>query len=264
MATRPTSCIYTGTVAHTRHTPTRHRLQYSVYMLFVEIDDTFPALMRDFWGWSSDDSVRSLRLPVPIVGRVSAADYLTRDQVISTLKFPDISRVFVLCNCRSFGFVFNPICIYFAYDASNQLLGAISEVHNTPWGERALYPHDFRDQLGAEELTARWQKEMHVSPFFTLDYAYTLHLTPPASRLCVRLALEDSGGKKPFYASLDLRALPLTQRNLTWMTLRFPLMTFVIVIAIYWHALLLWLKGVKFVPHPKRVTPAQTQAPAPS
>ena len=42
------------------------------------------------------------------------------------------------------------------------------------------------------------------------------------------------------------------------------LMTFVIVMAIYWHALLLWLKGVKFVPHPKRVTPAQTQAPAPS
>lgn len=251
------SCIYRGIVTHARQTPKRHRLQYSVYMLFIELSDHHPELvMRDFWGWSSDDSVRSLRLPIPIIGRFSSRDYLSKEAVKAILKMQEVACVFVLCNGRCFGFIFNPICVYFAYDGAGNLIGGVSEVHNTPWGERVLYPHDFRAQASQsptpELFTDRWRKGMHVSPFFTMNYDYILRLRPPGERLCVNLSMEDSQGNKPFTANLDLHAVPLTQWALLWTVLRFPFMTFVVVVAIYWHALLLWLKGVPFVSHPKK------------
>lgn len=248
------SCIYYGTLTHQRNSPKRHRLQVSVYMLYMELVEQPSMLLKDFWGWSSDDAARSLRLPLPIVGRFSPRDYLSKDKVKSFLSVPGISRVFVLCNGRCFGFIFNPICIYFAFDSAGRLVGAISQVHNTPWGEQILYKHDFSQQLRTDaqgEFVDRWKKEMHVSPFFDMNYHYLLRVRPPSERLRVTISLEDEHLNKPFSATLELKAAPLSNWTLSWLLLRYPFMTFVVMIAIYWHALLLWFKGVAYVPHPK-------------
>ncbi|MGY9016224.1 MAG: DUF1365 family protein, partial [Rhodospirillales bacterium] len=43
----------------------------------------------------------------------------------------------------------------------------------------------------------------------------------------------------------------LNSTNMAWALLRFPFLTFRITFGIYWHALLLRLKGCRFYPHPK-------------
>ena len=160
----PESCIYRGTLLHHRIAQKRHAFRYGVYMVFVELTAPDSAsIFSSFWLWSSDDRKGSIWPPV--VARFSPKDYLSAQRVRELLGekhgrelSEQVKRVFVLTNCRCFGFNFNSISIYYCYDAADRLIAALSEVHNTPWGEKIPYCHDFRAQPAGGPRTDRWRK----------------------------------------------------------------------------------------------------------
>ena len=51
-------------------------------------------------------------------------------------------------------------------------------------------------------------------------------------------------------ADLTLARREMSGPNLAWMLIKYPLMTVKVVVAIYWQALRLWIKGAKFYTHP--------------
>jgi uncharacterized protein len=158
----------------------------------------------------------------------------------------------MLTNARIFGYVFNPISLYYCFDRHDTLDTVVAEVHNT-FGERHVYVlapgSDDRSGQPIETPTASAKKDFHVSPFFTLDGTYRFVLPVPDALLAADIDLE-VGGVRRLAARLRLQRQALTEAALAWMLVRYPLMTLQVIGAIHWQALRLWWKGVKYLPKP--------------
>jgi len=160
----------------------------------------------------------------------------------------------MLAHLRYFGYVFNPVVFYYCYDLSGLSVEAIvAEITNTPWKERHAYV------LGGDAAACgevhRFAKQFHISPFFDMNCQYEWTFAVPGDGLRVHMRNLDKGSLH-FDSTLDLQRRPITARELNRALIRYPLMTMRVSAAIYWQALRLWLKGVRFHTHPKKLADA--------
>jgi DUF1365 family protein len=237
--------LYPGKVMHQRLNPFGHRFSYSVFSLLVDIDR-----LAELGRLSRLLSVnRPGLLSFQEKDHVEEAGETLRqfaDRLLARagLKEP-AARVLLLAYPRMFGYVFNPISTYFAYDAAGTLIAVIYAVRNT-FGERHSYvaPVLPEEQSPAGIRQTR-TKIFHVSPFMDMGLRYHFRVLPPGRT--VRLRIHETAGKEPLLAAtFNGDATPLTGANLARCLLRFPFMTMKVVAAIHWEALKLWLKGARF------------------
>lgn len=246
--------LYSGEVMHQRLKPFGHRFAYGVFSILVDIDRL-------------DDLSR--QTPLLGVNRRGLASFHKSDHVEregETLRaFVDrhlaaagaerAARVLLLAYPRILGYVFNPISVYFAYDAAGQLAAVIYAVRNT-FGERHSYVAPVRPgELTSAGLRQARRKILHVSPFIDMGARYDFRLMPPGRT--VRLRINESEAGEPLLAATFVgRETPLTSAALGLCLLKFPLMTWKIMAGIHWEALKLWLKGARFHRSPPAPEPA--------
>ncbi len=252
---RTGAALYTGDVVHKRLRPKLHALSYRVFSLLVDIDD-LPRLASQL-RWFSYNG-RNL-------ASISDRDHGTGDGrpltqfARETLRAHGIDigdgRIHLLAYPRIFGYVFNPISVFYCYDTAGALAALIYEVNNT-FGGRTHYVI----RAGAPQgrvYAHGCGKDLYVSPFNTVQGAYSFRVTDPGADLTLAVMLRDRDGalvKTRFGAT----AAPLTDRTLMAALARLPLMTLKVMAAIHVEALKLWLKGVPLVRRPR---PAATAAP---
>ncbi|CAA0109097.1 Uncharacterised protein [Halioglobus japonicus] len=161
--------------------------------------------------------------------------------------------IYLLANLRFFGYVMNPIACYYCFnDDETELEYVVAEVNNTPWDER--YSYVLPGPGAGRWLKTSFDKEFHVSPFNPMGMRYHWRSNTPSKRLV--LHMENSvKGDRVFDATLSLTEQPMTTRSMHWLLIRYPFMTAKVVLAIYWQALRLYLKGVPVHPHPENKTP---------
>src|SRR5438094_547293 len=68
----------------------------------------------------------------------------------------------------------------------------LTEVTNTPWGERQDYVIAAAD---SPVIRASFQKTMHVSPFMPMDQCYLARATPRGDTVSVHIENRDAGGR---------------------------------------------------------------------
>lgn len=236
---------------HRRFTPVEHSFGYSMFQLYLDLDELPGALdvhplfsaRRPALAWFR----RKDHLGDPAVPLAEAVRDLVREETGARPGGP----VGLLTHLRYLGAVMNPVSFYYLFEEGGERVETIvAEVHNTPWGERHCYvlPAAESREPGPR-LRFRRRKTFHVSPFLSMDYEYDFRFTVPGPALSVHMEnLRD--GRPHFDATLTLRRTPLTRGNLTRALLRHPFMTGTVIAGIYGQAFRLWRKGVPFHPHP--------------
>ncbi|MCA1952152.1 MAG: DUF1365 domain-containing protein [Hyphomicrobiales bacterium] len=236
--------FYTGAVMHQRMRPAPHRFRYSVFSLLVDLDrlDAAGRLARLFSvgrfnliGFSPRDHGAPGE-----TDPAAAARRLLADAGLAT----PVARVLLLCHPRVLGFVFNPLAVYFAYDAAERLIGIVYEVRNT-FGGRHSYVAPLRaGEASAAGIRQEAEKRFHVSPFLGPVMRYHFRLRPPGTRdVAVRILETDADGPI-LAATFTGTALPLSDAACLRLALTMPLMTIKVVLGIHFEALRLWFKGI--------------------
>lgn len=243
------SCIYTGTVRHRRFQHRHHQFSYKLFMMFVDVDE-LQNLVAKSPLWSLDKKNIACFMHDDYLPRFQGSMREKLHAALHEMGFvANNGRIFLLANWRYFNYLINPISCYYCYDDNNRLQYIVSEVTNTPWGERQLYVLPCDPSSRNQRL--HFDKAMHVSPFYAMNMHYQLNSCEPASQLSLHInMLQDR--KKVFDATLSLSRKPLTAVNLFCVLLRYPFMTVKVLLAIYWQALKLAIKGVPIQPHPDK------------
>lgn len=245
------SCIYEGWIRHRRFAPHLRAFRYRMYMLYLDLSEIDQVFAKR-WLWSANrrnfaEFRRSDYLGDPAI----PLDQAVRDRIREVSGRAPTGPIRLLTHLRTCGHCFNPVSFYYCYADDGATLDTIvAEITNTPWKERHSYvlPLSSADRHGA---ALRWDfaKVFHVSPFMPMQREYAWRFTAPDSNLRVHMDVL-AGKQRDFDATLVLDRKPLNGANLARALLRFPAMSLRIVIAIYWQALLIFLRRTPFHDHP--------------
>jgi DUF1365 family protein len=247
--TAPGSSLYVGRVGHTRLRPFHHSFEYRIYMLLVDLDelDEIHRRLRVFshnrwnlFGLSDTDhggrDGRGLR------------EWINEQLRGAGIELPG-GRVMLLAFPRVLGYTFDPLTIWYCYDADGRLRALLHEVKNT-FGEQ----HGYLVPIDGE-LRHQFDKAFFVSPFMDMEARYEFALNDPREHVSVGITMHDSAGPI-LRASLRGHRVPLTDRSLLRVFFTHPLVTLKVIAAIYWQGLLLWRKGA-----PYRRRPSEPEMP---
>ena len=231
------SCIYNGEVNHTRFKPVKHFLNYKTFSLFIDLDEIEQL----------DKSISIFSHNKFNIFSFYNKDHGDRDGnclkkwVISNLKKykieGNISKIKILCYPRIFGYVFNPLSIFYCYE-NDKLKSIFYEVKNT-FNEQHTYIFKIKD---GEEIKQKCKKKFYVSPFMDMETFYNFKLIDPNQRLSVMIKQTDAEGTVLTATQTgDKKEFNFKQLLINFF--RYPLMTLKIISSIHFEALLLWKKG---------------------
>jgi len=237
------SSIYTGTVIHKRFKPKIHSFNYKVFSLLIDLSEL--GLL--------DKSLKLFSYNKFNIISFYNKDHGPRDGsslknwVLDNLKKNNVEtndiQIKLLCYPRIFGYVFNPLSVFYIYDNNSDLISILYEVKNT-FNEQHTYI--FKVKKNQNLIQHVCKKKFHVSPFIEMNCVYFFRLLKPGNKISVIIDLQDRGSKI-LYASQDGVKSELNNKTLIKSYLKHPLMTFKIILAIHYEAFNLWTKGIKFI-----------------
>ena len=237
------SSIYNGQVIHKRFKPKVHSFKYNTFSLLLDLSElkTLDKQVNFFsynkLNWISFyDKDHGERDGSSLINWVHKN---LKKNSITTLGI----KIKILCYPRIFGFVFNPLSVFYVYNSNDHLISILYEVKNT-FGEQHTYI--FRVEKDANLIQNNCSKKFYVSPFLEMNCTYFFRLLKPGNKISVIIDQYDNEDKV-IYASQDGVRTDFNTKYLIKSYLKHPIMTFKIMLAIHYEAFKLWRKGIKFI-----------------
>ena len=230
------SCIYNGIVKHQRFKPVKHSLKYKTFSLLIDLDE-LESLAKEI-------SIFSLN-------KFNIFSFYTKDHgerdgssikdwVLKNIKKfninNNITKIKLLCYPRIFGYVFNPLSIFYCYE-NNNLRAIFYEVKNT-FNEQHTYIFKIKND-------EKCKKKFYVSPFMDMETYYNFRLLDPKEKLSVFIKQTDKK-ETILTATQTGDRKELSSKQLIINFFKYPFMTIKIIGSIHYEALLLWKKGAIF------------------
>ena len=258
--------VYFGDVMHRRLGTVRHHFRYRVFSILVDLDRlaTLGQRLRLFSYNRANLFSFQDRDHGPRDGS-ALRPWVERHLAAGGLGHAVGGRIRLLCFPRIWGYVFNPLSVFFCDAPDGRLAAILYEVSNT-FGERHCYLEPVPADAGAT-IEQACAKRFYVSPFIELEGEYRFRVQPPDERLTIAIRQRARDGQT-LHAILRGTAAPFDDRTLLAAIARYPLMTVKVMAAIHWEALKLWRKGAKFqtrpAPPPVEITYGPGLVPAPT
>ena len=247
-----------GNIRHHRHVPKKHLFIYQMYWSLFDLDDLeknasqYRFLSYEKW------NILSFR----------GNDFYTKNKLSNKSSIISFiaqhtqkqfaGKVFLLSHIRFLGFNFNSVSFYFCINSENVVEYIVSEITNTPWGERHLYLHQCKEASPSGCHLFKFKKSFHISPFISMDmqYQWLFKFSESTMRIHMKVIQDEHAEKKQkptkiIDVTFTGKHIPLTQVNINKMIVKHPFQPLKMVIKIYWQAFLLWFKRTPFYHHPK-------------
>ena len=237
------SCIYNGQVIHKRFKPKEHFFKYKVFSLLLDLSE-LSLLDRELkiFSYNKFNILSFYDVDHGPRDGTSLISWVKENLNNNNINSNEI-KIKLLCYPRVWGYIFNPLSIFFVYDKNLNLISILYEVKNT-FGEQHTYV--FKIDKDNQLLEHSCKKKFHVSPFIEMNCLYYFKILKPTDKLSVVINQNDDNGKLLF-ASQDGLKNELNNKNLMISYISNPLMSFKIIGGIHFEAFKLWIKGIKLV-----------------
>lgn len=242
-----------GYVKHRRFQPKLHIFKYQTFMYFFDIakiDGIFAPIKFcsvEKFNW------QTFRRKDYGDDRRNLLDYRLRELVKQYNGIYPDGEIYLITQLACLGYCFNPITVYLVFNKNDSDINTIVlEVTNTPWSERHHYILPLAQHKQKNRAYFSFKKALHVSPFMTMDYQYHLYFKLTVDKIILHIE-SYKNEQKHFDATLSLRRLEFSNQVIRKVLLHNPLSQYKVTTGIYWQALKLWLKGIPFCTHPKKV-----------
>ena len=222
------SALYEGEVVHARADRwARRTFRHAVYVACLDLDE-LPSLRLRLLGRGRPFSIRGRDY---LDGRPDLAAAARATLAARGLPRPD--RVELITQLRTLGYLFNPVSWFLGYDRRGALETVIAEVSNTYGGRHAyvLGPRDLVD--GAFEHP----KTFFVSPFLHGAARYRHQFREVGPRLDARIDVVRPDGDVVLHTRVSGARVPLDDRALARVLVRYPAMTLQVIGLIHWEAM---------------------------
>lgn len=253
--------LYQGWVQHTRSQPKEHKFRYQYFQIWLDVEQPHHVdRISRFWSTKAFNFVRFQRK------KYQPNNHSIHTSVCNIIKEKTghefNGKVYLLGNLTHWGYCYNPVTFYFCYNQDQHLEYILSEIHNTPWGERFTYLHDIARQENRSShpsnqldgnLLFKFDKQFHVSPFMPMGLEYQWNFKITDGKILISMNLLQNS-KSIFNATMNLNEQPLTRKKANQIALYYPLTCLKVLVAIYWQALRLWLKRIPFFTHPNKIS----------
>ena len=235
------TCIYKGFVTHRRFKPVRHYFSYKTFSILFDLTE-LEELHKKI-GIFSFNKFNIFSFYNKDHGSRDGSD-LTEWVKTNLKKYNlnfNISKIKLLCFPRIFGYVFNPLSIFYCYEG-NILKAILYEVKNT-FNEQHTYVFPVADNL--KIITQQCNKKFYVSPFIEMDTLYNFRLTEPGENIKILIKQTDKIDKVLVACQVGKKQ-PMSLKQLIINFFIHPMMTLKIILSVHYEALRLWKKGAIF------------------
>lgn len=260
------SRIYIAKLRHRREKPRLNAFGYNVYIMYLDLDElselegkylffglnkwnVFSFFDKDHFKFIDyeNSSRRTISREKVKYDSRKYAGKNTRERIEIMIKELglgfELSKVFIMTNLRNFGYIFNPVSFYYCFDQAGKLRAMFSEVNNTFHDQKMF----FVSIENPEEkiFKSRQKKNLYVSPFTGLENVLHWEFDVPGESMQMNInSLKD--GQIELMTKMSGRRMEISNLNLLFLVLRYPMYAMMVIVRIHWQALKLWLKKVPF------------------
>lgn len=236
-------------VMHSRLKPKQNKFLYSVFYLSLSIESLSEKLGNWVFGMNRS-ALLSFHHKDHGEQGVPLKKWVSELLSEANIHDADINSVRLITMPRVLGYVFNPISFWVVPDAHGNMICMICEVNNT-FGERHIYicAHDDMRPIQPDDILQA-RKTFHVSPFLKREGVYKFRFSYKENFFAAFVDYVDEMSDVALLTSVCGKIKQATSKNLLSALLMYPFMTMKVVFLIHWQALLIVLKGIKYIPKP--------------
>ena len=140
------SKIYVGKVIHRRFKPKNHYFKYRVFSLLIDLDDLNEIDNKiKIFSYNKFNIISFYDADHGPRDGTSLKEWVIKNLIDNQINTEEI-KIKLLCYPRIFGYVFNPLSVFFIYNEDSSLVAILYEVKNT-FGEQHTYVFKTKNEL---------------------------------------------------------------------------------------------------------------------